>query len=61
MANLYEVKKRLMELISQSSPLLQPQEEHILANWHSYNWKLKDSPLVYVRLTYGFQQKLSYG
>ncbi|MHA1253064.1 MAG: DUF2341 domain-containing protein [Candidatus Helarchaeota archaeon] len=59
--NIYRIKKYLLNLISNSSPSLQPQNYHVLPNWRIYSWEAKRAPLVTVKITAGRQRKLSYG
>jgi len=60
-ANIYNIKKRLMTMISNSSPSLQPQEDHVLPNWHIKVWEAKKAPLVTVKITRGRQERWNYG
>jgi len=62
MVTMYDVKTKLLTLISLSSSDLQPQATHVLANWKTNVWKLRYNsfPLVTVRIIDG-RETYQYG
>ena len=63
LSSMYDVKVKLMELISEASEELQPREKHVLGNWRLNYWDLDSDnfPLVTVRITRGRQWEPIYG
>src|SRR4030065_2258135 len=62
MVTMYDVKTKLLTLISNSHASLSPQTTHILANWKTNVWKLHyaNFPIVTVRIIDG-REAYQYG
>jgi len=63
MSSMYDIKVKLMELISQASEELQPMEKHVFGNWRINYWEADSDnfPLVTVRITRGREWEPIFG